>query len=82
MEYYNKAGEVVSVFTASAIKEIDGFPIVLKRVMESPLSGTRTEILVNPKGVAYNIGLDETVFSERSLKNPPMKYLKASVDNF
>ena len=76
VEYYNKAGEVISIFTASSIKEISGFPTILKRVMESPLAGTRTELLVNPKGVAYNIGLDEGVFSERSLKNPPMKYLK------
>jgi hypothetical protein len=44
--------------------------------MKSVLSGTKTIILVNPKKVKYDVGLSESVFSERALKNPPTKYFK------
>jgi hypothetical protein len=48
----------------------------MERVMTSTLKGTKTIVKVNPKKLQYNIGLDKKLFSERSLKNPPMQYLK------
>lgn len=76
VEFYNHDNQVFKVYESGAIKMIDGFPTIMKRTMTSPLEGTRTVLLVNPKKVKYNIGLSEGLFSERSLKNPPMKYLK------
>ena len=76
VDFYNHDGQVYREYEALDIQEIDGYPTVMKRVMTSTLDGTRTELVVNPKNVAYNIGLTKDVFTERSLKNPPAKYLQ------
>lgn len=75
VEFYNHDNQVYKIYESGSIQTVSGFPTIMKRTMTSPLEGTRTEILVNPKKVQYNIGLEEELFSERSLKNPPMKYL-------
>jgi len=76
VDFYNHDGVVYRTYTSEKIQDIQGFPTILKRIMVSPLDGTKTEILVNPKKTHYNVGLKESDFSERSMKNPPMKYLK------
>ena len=76
VEFYNHEGKVFKVYTAEKITDVQGHATVMKRTMVSPLEGTRTVILLNPKKVAYDIGLPESLFSERSLRNPPAKYLK------
>jgi outer membrane lipoprotein-sorting protein len=76
VEYYNKAGALWKVYTSGKIKMIGGFPTILKRSMKTVTTGTHTDILVNPKKVKYNVGFTKDLFEERSLKNPPMKYLK------
>jgi hypothetical protein len=76
VEYYNHDNKVYRIYTSDNVTEIDGFPTITKRTMTSTLDGTRTQMLVNPKKVNYNVGMDKGTFSERSLKNPPMKYLK------
>ena len=76
VEFTNHEGQVFKIFTSAGVKTIAGIPTIMKQIMTSPLEGTKTEILVNPKKVRYNIGLPVSLFSERSLRKPPMKYLK------
>lgn len=76
VEFYDHQGQMYKVYESGSIKVINGFPTIMKRTMTSPLEGTHTVLLVNPKKVHYNLGMDEAVFSERSLKNPPIKYLR------
>jgi len=76
VDFYNHDDKVYRSYTSEMVQDIDGFPTIVKRVMVSPLEETRTEILVNPKKTSYNLGLKEADFTERSLKNPPMEYLK------
>lgn len=76
VDFYNHDGKVYRTYESHKITDIGGFPTIMERVMSSPLKGTKTIMVVNPKKVEYNIGLTEEIFSERSLKNPPMKYLK------
>ena len=76
VEYTNHKGSVYRRYTSKNIVDIQGFKTITKRVMESVLEGSKTEMLINLKKTKYNIGLDKKIFSERSLKNPPMKYLK------
>ena len=76
VEFIGHDGKVFKIFTAEKVQKIEGIPTIMKQVMVSPIEGTRTEILVNPKKVHYNLGLATSLFSERSLRNPPMKYLK------
>lgn len=76
VDFYNHDGKVYRQYESQKIEDIDGFPTIMVRRMSSVLKGTKTIMKVNPKKVQYNIGLKEGLFSERSLKNPPMKYLK------
>ncbi len=76
VEFTNHKGKVFKIYRSEKIKKMQGFQTIMKRVMESPLDGTRTIMVLNPKKVKYNIGMEKGMFSERSLKNPPMKYFK------
>ena len=74
VEFYNHENKVYRKYVAGEIQTIQGFPTIMERTMFSPLEGSKTIMLVNPKKVQYNLGLKEDTFSERSLKNPPMQY--------
>lgn len=76
VEYYNKAGKAYRIYTSDKVQKIKSFDTITKRTMVSPLAGTKTEMLVNPKKVNFNVGLKKETFTERSLKNPPMELLK------
>jgi hypothetical protein len=47
---------------------------VTKMVMTNHRTGSRTEVSLND--VAYDVGLDDDVFTERALQVPPRKWLK------
>ncbi len=76
VEFHGHDGKVFKVYTSGKIANVQGHPTIMKRTMVSPQEGTRTVILLNPKRVRYDLGLDESLFTERSLKNPPMKFMK------
>jgi len=73
-EYYDRKGELYKVFSADEIKEIKGFPTVTKRTMENLQSGHRTEVQFTK--VDYNIGIEDILFTERFLKQPPRKWIE------
>jgi outer membrane lipoprotein-sorting protein len=68
-EYYDRKRELYKVFTADEIKDIKGFPTVTKRTMKNLQSGHRTEVTYLKAD--YNIGIQDSLFSERFLKQPP-----------
>lgn len=76
VEYINHKGEVYRRFIANKIKDVGGFKTVISATMFSLKEGTKTQMLLNVKKTKYNVGLTKKIFSERSLKNPPMKYLR------
>lgn len=71
-EYYDRKSELYRVFTAEEIKEIKGFPTIVKRSMKNLQSGHRTEVTYLKAD--YNIGIEDSLFSERYLKQPPRKW--------
>ena len=81
-EYYDAQNEVARVFTAEKIEEIpagegDGkltYPTATKRTMKNVKSGHRTEVAL--VDVAYNVGMEDGIFTERSLQSPPAKWIK------
>ncbi|MEW6739698.1 MAG: outer membrane lipoprotein-sorting protein [Nitrospirota bacterium] len=73
-EYYDRKGEFYKVFTADEVKNIKGFPTVTKRTMKNLQSGHRTEVAYIKSD--YNIGIDDSLFSERFLKQPPKKWIE------
>lgn len=76
VEFFNHNNELFKYYLAGNIKLIQGYPTVMKRTMISPIDKTRTIIVLNPKKMKYDVGLKKRLFSERSLKNPPIRYLK------
>lgn len=73
-EYYDRKGELYKIFSADEIKNIKGFPTVTKRAMKNLQSGHRTEVAYIKSD--YNIGIEDSLFSERFLKQPPKKWVE------
>lgn len=73
-EYYDKKGELYKVFTAMEIKEVKGFPTITKRSMKNLQSGHMTEVSYSKAD--YGIGIEDSLFSERFLKQPPKKWIE------
>ncbi|MBI4684396.1 MAG: outer membrane lipoprotein-sorting protein [Nitrospirae bacterium] len=73
-EYYDKRGEIYKVFTADELKDVKGFPTITKRTMKNLQSSHMTEVTYLK--VDYNIGIEDSLFSERFLKQPPKKWIE------
>lgn len=73
-EYYDRKGELYKVFTAIEIKDIKGFPTITKRSMKNLQSGHSTEVTYSKAD--YGIGIEDSLFSERFLKQPPKKWIE------
>lgn len=73
-EYYDRRGDQYKVFSADEIKDVKGFPTVIKRTMKNLQSGHQTETTFTK--VDYNIGIEDSLFSERYLKQPPKKWIE------
>ncbi|WP_371193853.1 outer membrane lipoprotein-sorting protein [Glaciecola sp. SC05] len=58
---------------AVLVEEIQGYPTVVRSKVSDLESGAYT--LMEFRNITYNIGLDDDVFSERSLRNPPRQWL-------
>lgn len=71
-EYFDKRGELYKVFTADEIKDIKGFPTITKRTMKNLQSGHMTQVAYLKAD--YNIGIEDSLFSERFLKQPLKKW--------
>jgi outer membrane lipoprotein-sorting protein len=58
---------------AIKIEEIQGFPTVVRSKVSDLESGAYT--LMEFRNISFDLGLDDDVFSERSLRNPPREWL-------
>ena len=73
-EYYDKKGELYRVFSADEIKDVKGHPTIMKRLMKNILSGHMTE--VSFLKADYNVGIEDSLFTERYLKQPPKRWIE------
>jgi len=73
-EYVNKNGEIYKTFDALEIKNVQDIETVTKRRMTDNKSGHLS--LVEFDEIEYNMGIEDNIFSERFLKNPPKKWIK------
>jgi len=73
-EYYDKRGELYKAFSADEVKNIKGFPTVTKKKLKNLQSGHSTEVTYIKSD--YNIGVEDSLFSERFLKQPPKKWIE------
>ncbi len=73
-EYYDVQDALYKVFTADEIKEVHGFPTVVKRTMVNVKTGHKTEVVF--ERVQYEVGLGDDLFTERYLRRPPERWIK------
>lgn len=73
-EYYDAAGQKIREGQALEVQQIQGFPTVTKSSMKDLRSGSSTTISYTK--VEYNVGLEEDLFTERYLRNPPRAKLR------
>lgn len=77
-EYYDAQNEVARVFTADKIEDITAggkiYPTVTKRTIKNVKSGHRTEVTFT--NVSYSVGIEDGLFTEHSLQNPPQKWIR------
>ncbi len=72
-EYKDDSGEVYRRMESSDIQTVDGHPTPMRMRVEDESMGGYTEVQF--RGQAYDLGIPADVFSDRSLRNPPRKWL-------
>jgi len=73
IEYTNPAGDLYRRVEVFDVQEIDGHPTVTTSRVSDLLTGGRTDMQF--RYIKYDIGLPDSVFTERSLRNPPREWL-------
>lgn len=77
-EYYDAQSQLARVFTADKIEAVGAggktYATVLKRTMKNVQNGHRTEVAF--ESVAYDVGIAQEVFTERSLQQAPEKWIR------
>ena len=73
-EYYDQSGKAYRRYEAKGVKRIQGYWTVTKSRMTDLRTNRYTDVTYS--SVKYDTGIAETVFTERYLRRPPMKYLK------
>ena len=72
-EQYDKRGARYKQFTADEVADVKGFPTVVRRTMKNLQTGHRTEVAYVKTD--YDLGLEDSLFSERFLRQPPRKWV-------
>ena len=72
--YFASNGKALREMQVLKVADIQGIPTVMHAKMTNLLDNSYTEIKF--RRVSYDIGLPDSIFSERSLRTPPKKWLK------
>lgn len=74
VSYYGAKNKIIREMEVLKTQVVNKFPTVMHAKITSLSDGSYTEMRF--KNVQYNIGLPSAIFSERSLRKPPKKWLK------
>ena len=74
IEYTNPAGDLYRRVEVFEVEEFGGHPTVTTSRVSDILTGGKTDMQF--RHIQYDIGLPDSVFTERSLRNPPADWLK------
>ncbi|MDD5070047.1 MAG: outer membrane lipoprotein-sorting protein [Candidatus Omnitrophica bacterium] len=72
-EYFNKQGKLSRIVEALETGDVQGYPTVKKSKASDLENGSNT--VTEFSEIQYDLGLDESIFTERYLKRPPRKWL-------
>ncbi|MDL1958444.1 MAG: outer membrane lipoprotein-sorting protein [Deltaproteobacteria bacterium] len=73
-DYYNNQNKKYRSYEALEVKQIQGYPTVTKSIMTD--LRTKGNTLLEYSDVKYDIGIPESIFTERYLRKPAKKYLR------
>lgn len=73
-QYFDEQNKVIREMQVLKVKIVQGFPTVTHAKITQLSDGSYTEMQF--RNVKYNVGLPDEIFSERSLRTPPKKWLK------
>jgi outer membrane lipoprotein-sorting protein len=74
IEYTNLAGDIYRRVEVFEVAEFDGHPTVTTSRVSDLLTGGKTDMQF--RHIKYDVGLPDSVFTERSLRTPPRDWLK------
>ena len=74
IEYQDSAGEIFRRVEVLRVEDIEGYPTVTLSRVSDLASGGQTDMQF--RYIDYDVGMDEAVFTERSLRNPPQQWLR------
>lgn len=74
IEYFDKKGEKYRIYDALGVQTFSGYPTVVKSRMRDLRRNSETELAFSR--VEYDIGIQDDIFSERYLRNPPTRYVR------
>ncbi len=72
--YFDQQQRKYRKYQVLQVKNIQGFPTVMKSKMTDLTEGSYT--VMTYEDVEYNVGVEKDIFSKRYLKNPPSKYIE------
>src|SRR3970282_1636004 len=72
-EQYDKRGNRYKLFTVDEVADIKGIPTPIKRSMKNLQTGHRTEVAYVKTD--YDLGIEDSLFTERFLRQPPRKWV-------
>lgn len=74
IEYTNPAGDIYRRVEVLDVTEFDGYPTVTTSRVSDLLTGGKTDMQF--RYIKYDVGIPDSVFTERSLRTPPRDWLK------
>ena len=74
IEYLDAGGDIYRRVEVLQVEEIEGYPTVTLSRVSDLATGGRTDMQF--RYIDYDLGMDESVFTERSLRNPPRQWLQ------
>ena len=74
IEYSNAGRDVYRRVEVVEVQDVQGHPTVTKSRVSNLESGGQTDMQF--RYIAYDLGMPDDVFTERSLRNPPKKWLQ------
>ncbi|MDD5561701.1 MAG: outer membrane lipoprotein-sorting protein [Candidatus Omnitrophica bacterium] len=73
-EYFDKTGKPYRTIEALEVKDIQNYPTVTR--MKAMDLNSNSDTVTEFSDISYNIGLNDSIFTERFLRNPPQQWLK------
>lgn len=73
-EYYDSEDQLVRSIEALEVRDIQGFPTVIKSIAKDFMRGGET--VMDFSNIRYDVGLTEDIFAERYLRRAPVQWLK------